>query len=778
MLVSDTEQHEVLCVLMASSRNPRSEVLVASRRRSGSTTDDLENESVAVPKVALPTKNPDVNKQNMTSVGEAGLNNDRSRSNLNFGSKVSKMKELFQPLGGKEDGNIFGRTQPPEAEKSPEIKRKKISEQRMPRQEKRQIDPKGLLDATNHVQRFNFTRALFAKMDEQSRSSQDINRSRKASPRSGARTSSPSPVISPVGSTPTSPERKVSTFDYDSNAAGAEARRALSPVGQRDRKEVSTSFASGAIGNSDYLKPKTSNFHHDVIRTNNVVPNTSLPTQSNAPGGLLWKRRKPDSTSTRPGSTDREESPRDKDYVNGSSDPDLQHSNDNYDLSVQSGYRKDLPVSKENIPASVDKYRRRPTTEPPKVITASDVVLRRKRDDPPPSDESTYSAKSKRLSKQEIDAALQRADNYLSNKSKSNEQFDFQAKRRSWEVREQQDGTDPGFDWRKSKSRSYEALDDKTSNMNNRKFNSTSVSSDQMNNSFTNGATKSSTLPNDNRGQSLKTDPIIKSNIATSDTACVVNNSKLKTDTDTKGNDHISTSGSHQFKSKPPLPTKPSIASPVITPSVDKSTHAPKPSAHKPKPSIIASRAPIRQDTPVALPRKVPGKTSASPTPPARSCDSPADTSNLDIRSTSETPPSDAEPPPIPSSPPPELDVDDLTTVAAVQERLFSSRPPPPPYRAPEEPPPPYSTAVEQVRGRIPNPDDTSPNDSVVLKKTVNLQSSVPAPPGCSTNSINHQTIPVYQNVGGPSIYENVITPHGIGSPTPEDADSIRLVQF
>ena len=43
---------------------------------------------------------------------------------------------------------------------------------------------------------------------------------------------------------------------------------------------------------------------------------------------------------------------------------------------------------------------------------------------------------------------------------------------------------------------------------------------------------QSSALPNDNRGQSLKTDSIKKSDVATctSNTACVLNNIRLKTD--------------------------------------------------------------------------------------------------------------------------------------------------------------------------------------------------------------------------------------------------------
>ena len=144
-----------------------------------------------------------------------------------FGGKVSKLKGMFQTY---QDPEI---SKPPLSIKptmtrpsggsgfaghhSPEVKRKRVpdateNEEAMkpqhttqPDPESQNIDPNKFMETVNHVQRFNYTRMMFAKMEQKTTGAGGDKLKpiqRKVSPNRSAL--SPSPVRSPTSSTPPS----------------------------------------------------------------------------------------------------------------------------------------------------------------------------------------------------------------------------------------------------------------------------------------------------------------------------------------------------------------------------------------------------------------------------------------------------------------------------------------------------------------------------------------------------------------------------------------------
>ena len=128
-------------------------------------------------------------------------------------SNVSRLKNMFQVddaagAGGRYKAALGGRYS---NDRSPDIKRKRSNAeyaadaQRQAKQRSPELidpntlDPQDLFATTNHVQRVQYTRSLFAKMEQQNMAADVRRASRSKSPASsvGQRTVSPSPARSP-----------------------------------------------------------------------------------------------------------------------------------------------------------------------------------------------------------------------------------------------------------------------------------------------------------------------------------------------------------------------------------------------------------------------------------------------------------------------------------------------------------------------------------------------------------------------------------------------------
>lgn len=188
----------------------RNEVLASSRARSGS----REFETAADAQRSAHGRQFDAARQ-MFDRGD------------HYGTNVSRIKTMFLGNTDKKESTKPGqRTQDPKPrmgvsatqdsktgvgtyartsvsrERSPDAKRKRIPEN-IPSKTNldTEMGPKMNIETTNHVQRFNYTRALFAKMEEENRIKAE--KERKWQERQRLR----SPIRSPV---PTSPVRAVS----------------------------------------------------------------------------------------------------------------------------------------------------------------------------------------------------------------------------------------------------------------------------------------------------------------------------------------------------------------------------------------------------------------------------------------------------------------------------------------------------------------------------------------------------------------------------------------
>ncbi|XP_021363713.1 uncharacterized protein LOC110456969 isoform X1 [Mizuhopecten yessoensis] len=709
---------------MARNQDSRYDVLRASRRRSGSVVDEVENLPPSV-KDEMETQE---SVKSAPIVNENVFNNGDGigRSHVKFRSNVSKIKEMFQTGDDVKAGETKSnptRHPPPVPEKSPEIKKKKTFDLSSIRAGKalsppRSSDPKKLLDATNHVDRFNYTRALFARLDQQARANTlepDRYLARKTSPR----TTSPSPILSPTLSSPSSPEGRVRSPSEDvlinSHSEPLETvgkRRSSSEPADRD-DSVPTSHGFGRRSRADQ-RPNNLAFQQDVIRTEKSAPKPSLPLHSNAPGGLLWKRRQHSDASNDEHkygvSRYRKE---EKPMQTESSDTDKNHSR-NYDLSVQSGYSGRTRQSRDDTRSrsgSHDNSDSLASNDKPSSDSDSrsgGVVLRRKRKD----DSSSAVADGKRVSREEIQAALLKADKYWKHDNKS----DFQAKRRSWEVREQKsDVADSFFDWKKhkhqglpQKSRSMDALDDSEPSSSKKQNFVESISDDDDDPRVQNGEVS---------GEGKQTKASVRVNIPQLDLTSRVRSDSESSDSksDVQESGQPRTRKVSSNKPKPPIPTKPAI--------VPKPTPVPR----KPQ-SFLKSSTTLEDDD--------------------------------------DLPPS-STPPPIPDSSPPDEILESITDDTSLDVEL-SERPPPPPYPVPETPPPPYSRALGQVikssppnlsSEELPSPPSPPPppphvpntevEEEVIEVKVTSTEQSAPLP----------EDPPLYENVGGVSIYENVVGP-------------------
>ena len=225
---------------MGTVADPRKEVLAASRFRSGSLQREKSTENMP-PSLQPRTDKSESPTRQRTTVENHGTKSS-SRPAL-FGSNVSKIKEMFQanaPPSLKVDQ--YSHHSQPDVEKSPEIKRKRtepVSTRTKPTPAPAPQSEHGLLDATNHVQRFIHTRALFARLEGTNQQASSNEQKQGIS--------TPSPILSPNTSTPTSPtgskhsddqfhlhERISPRHKYDNDSSVTKSNGAE----QRDRKSV------------------------------------------------------------------------------------------------------------------------------------------------------------------------------------------------------------------------------------------------------------------------------------------------------------------------------------------------------------------------------------------------------------------------------------------------------------------------------------------------------------------------------------------------------------
>ncbi|KAK3082726.1 hypothetical protein FSP39_003579 [Pinctada imbricata] len=384
-------------------------------------------------------------------------------------------------------------------------------------------------------------------------------------------------MLSPSASSPTSPEPyKRSPSEDRILSSRATSREMVSKP--RSSSESSDREESSRKSRLDF-------------RPGNITSYTSK--YGNAPGGLLWKRRQGDETldslnQDRVGSNEKERA--------GSSvfDNSMPYS------GYKSRYGKqDDTLADRSHAASNDVFTRRSRSgsrESDGRSSSSDgsdktssqarsdgVILRRK------PEQSSRVPSGKRLSKEEIEAALNRADTYLSHR---NEMSDFQAKRRSWELREQNaETTDSNlFGWSKYKnsrlSRSTDALDDR------------------KNVSETKSAVKTDDLVNGNDKGVTNLQQRVTSSVSEPDisgkfvSAKVVNNNSSSIQNEDVSISHKVTNSQ---SSKPPIPSKPPISSkPKVQTQSEASipTNIRKPTRPAPVPRRTAPPPPPKHSPP------------------------------------------------------------------------------------------------------------------------------------------------------------------------------------
>lgn len=421
---------------MTTYRSPRAEILAGSRVRSGSILSDEGSQKDG----PASSRTSSVNSSSSSNMEGYSAADSALRGRLNvYGSNVSKMKERFQQQESRkpEEPRSLSAGRVSESDCSPEIKRKKTSEMQSSGSLQGENSQPSLHDAANHVQRFMYTRALFARMEEKNRPPVEpvqLTKPRKLSP-------SPAGPLSPA----LSPDHSKSSSSKDNNWPAP---------------DISSKEEPG----------------HDGVKSR-FEPKSSYSAFSNMAGGLLWKRRQYESRAN-------------PDY--GKKDDSGRQNGETLNV-LSRGYDRNLDsrkiMSEENLLSSSSKHEvnetstrrsrsdsletantsqhssyegdKRPVTLPRNYKPSESVVMRQKK-----FDNDTRRDSAKRLSKEEIQAAINKADSYLTHKTDSNS--DFQSKRRSWELREQMSDISEGslYGWTKSKnqrlSRSTDCLDNRT----------------------------------------------------------------------------------------------------------------------------------------------------------------------------------------------------------------------------------------------------------------------------------------------------------------------------
>ncbi|XP_025101822.1 neurabin-1-like isoform X5 [Pomacea canaliculata] len=487
----------------AHVKDCRDEVLHASRHRSGSTKygPDAETQPAAQ---KPPSQSAFLNLRTK-------FEDSDHRSKGRFGSKVSRIKEMFQGAQGEgmtgtgqgsrsTTGSTTVSTTVPgsgltdshhhhnhhtsgavsvsaslspslsvDVGRSPESKRKKMGDAalsgsrdsvlsswiaRSPSSSPSAPDllplhpESSLLEATNHVQRFNYTRMLFAKMEEESRLAQEREKvmRRKTSPVHTP--SSPPPVLSPR-SPPSPVARKVSSFDDVSKISdvgfiysqedflrkdGIVEPKTETPANNTEEEEQSEPCTKSSVS---HLSSKPS-----VTQTSSVSSTTvMLRTHREPQPDVIGANRVGDRTGKYIKNLDLLKTVENVDKPERGTD-ELKSVRARV-TGASTRQRVEPPPKREHSPwrnrqsasESLSFSHSTSTTKPENGVDTSVVRMRQKK--PATSPES-----NKGLSKEEIEAAIERADSYLSSMLATADAEEVQqSKRRSWEGRKRDDAT-------------------------------------------------------------------------------------------------------------------------------------------------------------------------------------------------------------------------------------------------------------------------------------------------------------------------------------------------
>ena len=308
-----------------------------------------------------------------------------------------------------------------------------------------------LMEATSHVQRFNYTRMLFAKMEEESRLAQEREKvmRRKVSP--SHTPSSPPPALSPRSPPPMSPTRKVSSHDDVSRLSEEMVEQCFSERGRRDHsgsmagahKDVAA-WESASQQHEEPIKSSSSSYvssrpgaHHSSVSSATVTLRSqpdligdNIPgdrTGKYIPNLDLIKSAESVDKKERAGSDLQSVRTRVTGSLNRQQDSRVDHP-----PKAEHSTRRSRPSPPDSL-SSLSSHSS-PTPKQENGVDSS-VTMRQKK-----SAASADSVKGKRLSKEEIEAALERADNYLSTMHPPTEAGESKSvKRRSWDVRRQRE---------------------------------------------------------------------------------------------------------------------------------------------------------------------------------------------------------------------------------------------------------------------------------------------------------------------------------------------------
>ncbi|XP_071101486.1 neurabin-1-like isoform X2 [Haliotis cracherodii] len=475
-----------------TSSSDRKDVLEASRTRSGSLKrENIENQPPE-----------DLSKTEF----EEGGNQLRG-----FRSKVSKMKEMFQASmsGDKASSkpeikltkphsapsstsNSWQRDTKPtplgDLDKSPEIKRKRVSDVISPTSKSAEISPSdNLLEATNHVQRFNYTRNMFARMEQENKIAQERERNiriRRPSPNRLGRSHTP-PTLSPVSTSPSSPERHKTMSPERHKPLSPEPRKSFDydPMGRTSSSSSTTELDSKILNLDNSISKQKLCGSLEMLKGDSLRDSDSLssihgssnsgpsfqpditdaqvsstvsqsyhkppPSYSSSTRGALWLKRYEtrdnanipdrDRTSQLNGENDKKKSwleDREERKDRSNSDPERtsvtgwtrpsrshfrsKHGSDVSDYAAQSSCKAESYDQDSSLSNSHSSANEQNDSEAPA------VMMRAKKED--------SVSKSNRLSKEDIQKAIEKADSYLQNRDD-----EPSGKRRSWDLNQRRD---------------------------------------------------------------------------------------------------------------------------------------------------------------------------------------------------------------------------------------------------------------------------------------------------------------------------------------------------
>ena len=458
-----------------SRRNPRSEVLIASKRRSGSLHDPEE--------IGSPTEplSPNSMDENEPPNFPSRYNADALSRLHKVGTKVSRIKEMFQPHNGTEENKFepikphhtsFHHYAPPIISPPPTSKRKLPQDPTSPppsvprvREATSPSATTSVHEPSSHVQRFNYTRALFARMEEETKIQQERERLRRPSPVSGAT----SPIMSPDRLTARSPDGMKRTPSEDARHPDAQKKYKSALDLKETGDQTVTSSVTSRRSRADHRPPIPS--RKPDLRpaySEPSIPKSVISSVSSTPGGLLWKRRQNEDILSEISNLDKFGASKNRKNMSQSSSQleesmDIENKDKNLDNSVAS--QPDLHAPNGSITEDLSitsAYQPRKSHIPGhsgfdrNMSSSAEVLTSRSRsssnEHPKPSAERskpnghedgqkpavTYrqkapskiitSAPGKRLSKEEIQAALDRADTYLQRTSASSDDTDTRPK--------------------------------------------------------------------------------------------------------------------------------------------------------------------------------------------------------------------------------------------------------------------------------------------------------------------------------------------------------------